>query len=67
MEKLEKVKSPKVQAGHYKLFNEKLDMEKISKNLEDWNPSHFKPFVTHTPKDYEDKNRVVDPKKSGKI
>ena len=42
-------------------------MEKISKNLEDWNPSHFKPFVTHTPKDYEDKERLVDPKKSGKI
>ena len=43
--KIRKVKSPKVQAGHFKLFDEKLDMEKISQNLEDWNPSHFKPFV----------------------
>jgi len=67
LKKLKKVKSPKVSGGHYKIFDGKMDQEKISQNLETWNPSHFKPFVTHTPKDYEDKKREVDPKKSGKI
>jgi hypothetical protein len=67
LEKLLKVKSPKAEAGHIKIFDEKYNQETLEKNLENWNPSHFKPFVTHTPKDYENKNREVDPKKSGKI
>ena len=46
LEKLKKVKSPKVKAGHYKLFDEKLDLDKVTENLENWNPSHFKPFVS---------------------
>ena len=29
----------------------------------DENPSHFKPFVTHSPKDYQNKDKQVDPKK----
>jgi len=67
LEKLLKVKSPKAEAGHVKIFDEKYNQETLEKNLENWNPSHFKPFVTHTPKDYENKIREVDPKKSGKI
>tara|TARA_B100001059_G_scaffold229630_1_gene262499 strand:- start:344 stop:1252 length:909 start_codon:yes stop_codon:yes gene_type:complete len=67
LEKLLKVKSPKAQAGHIKIFNEKLGEEKIVANSENWNPSHFKPFVTHSPNDYANKEKQVDPKKSGKI
>ena len=52
--------------GHYKIFNEKIDLEQIQKNLKDWKPSHFKPFVSHHPDDYEDKTRLVDPLISGK-
>ena len=67
LEKLKKVGSQKVQAGHYKLFDKKLDMDEIQKNAENWNPSKFKPFNTHDPSDYEGKEKLVDIKKSGKI
>ena len=39
----------------------------MMENSENWNPSHFKPFVTHSPQDYINKEKQVDPKKSGKI
>ena len=67
LEKLLKVKSPKAQAGHVKIFKEKINEKQINENAEGWNPSHFKPFVTHSPKDYQNKDKQVDPKKSGKI
>ena len=66
MKRLLEVGSPKAKMGHYKLFNEKIDSQKIRENLKDWNPSHFKPFVSHHPEDYEDKKRTVDPSLSGK-
>ena len=66
-DKLLKLKSPKEQAGHVKIFKEKINEKQIIENSEKWNPSHFKPFVTHSPIDYQNKDKQVDPKKSGKI
>ena len=48
------------------ISDKKLDLEKITENSKDWNPSHFKPFVSHNPSDYENKVRTVDPSDSGK-
>lgn len=67
LEKLKKLKSPKVTAGHYKEFNRELSFEEIKKTAENWNPSNFKTFNSHDPSDYEGKDKVVDITKSGKI
>jgi len=69
LEKLLKAKSPKAEAGHYKLFDKKFTEEELLNNLKDWNPSHWRPFVAHEPSGYEksDHKREVDPSKSGKI
>ena len=67
LEKLKKLKSPKVTAGHYKEFNKELSFEEIQKTAENWNPSNFKTFNSHDPSDYEGKDKVVDISKSGKI
>lgn len=66
LKKLLNVNSPKAQMGYYKIFNEKIDLEQIQKNIKDWKPSHFKPFVSHHPEDYENQTRLVDPSISGK-
>ena len=63
LEKLLKVKSPKARAGHVKIFSQKLDEKKIIENSENWNPSHFKPFVTHSPDDYMNKEKTLIKKK----
>ena len=69
LEKLKAVKSHKVQAGHYKVFDKKYTTKDLEKYSENWEPSKFKPFVTHEPNDYDVKGpiRRVDHKKSGKI
>ena len=69
LEKLLKVKSPKAEAGHYKIFDKKFSSKDLLNNLEEWNPSHFKSFVSHGPNDYDkgDIERKVDNSKSGKI
>ena len=69
LEKLEKVKSHKIQAGHYIVFDKKYTTQDLEKYSENWEPSKFNPFVTHEPNDYDVKGpiRKVDLKKSGKI
>ena len=67
IEKLRKLGSPKVQAGHYKEFNKELTFEEIQKTAKNWNPSKFKTFNSHDPSDYVNKDKVVDTSKSGKI
>ena len=69
LEKLKKVNSLKVEAGHYKLFDKKYTAETLEKYSENWEPSKFKDFVTHEPADYENsaKERKVDITKSGKL
>ena len=67
LEKLKKIGSPKALTDHVKIFDKKYTEKDLESNLEDWNPSHFKPFVSHDPKDYEDKDKKVDPTKSGKF
>jgi hypothetical protein len=69
LEKLKKVNSLKIEAGHYKLFDKKYTTENLEKYSENWEPSKFKDFVTHEPADYEnsDKERKVDISKSGKL
>jgi len=69
LEKLKKVNSLKIEAGHYKLFDKKYTTENLEKYSENWEPSKFKDFVTHEPADYEnsDKEGKVDISKSGKL
>jgi len=69
LEKLKKVNSLKVEAGHYKLFDKKYTAENLEKYSENWEPSKFKNFVTHEPADYDNsgKERKVDISKSGKL
>ena len=69
LEKLKKVDSHKIKAGHYKVFDQKYTIKDLEKHSESWEPSKFKDFVSHDPADYDAKasNRVVDKDKSGKI
>lgn len=46
---LQAVGSPKIMRGQYRVYDEALDRERISK--EDWNPRAFRDFEAHNPDD----------------
>ncbi|GAB4169420.1 MAG: hypothetical protein OHK0024_05010 [Thalassobaculales bacterium] len=51
VERLRALKSPKVARGHFEEYDKKYTMEDLQKNIEDWNPSHFRDFIAHRPED----------------
>jgi hypothetical protein len=55
-EKLQLAKSPKYIQGQVKMIDVKFTREDIEKYGRDWNPSHYRSFVAHTPDDVAKKN-----------
>lgn len=52
LERLKKVKSPKVKKGGYEIWDRKMDRGDIEK-IVGWNPSKFRDFEAHNPEDVE--------------
>jgi hypothetical protein len=51
LERLKRVRSPKVMAGKYRIQAEPMDTEQY---MASWTPSKFRPFVAHNPEDVRD-------------
>lgn len=46
-----KVRSPRVEKNEFNSFDVDYGVENALENSEDWNPSHFRPYIAHNPED----------------
>lgn len=66
LELMRKVRSPRVEKNEFVPFNEKYGIEEALENSENWNPSHFRPFIAHNPEDVMVGRQLTEPTSSEK-
>ena len=56
-ETLKELKSPRILAGHYKIYDKEYTREDFNKYKKTWGPRFFRTFIAHKPEDYDGQKR----------